>query len=295
MSMSRRTSELPAPLLSFINIKQGMHPLVLSLCTAFIGYSIQNISQASQKLGHSRMKENRRTGFLIWTAATMGTGLSTLVLLFAVSLGQVSLVGAMAGTGLLSMTIYSRLVLTEKIGHNEIAGISLILIATIFIGIFADETAVSVIEVKLLIIKLIIVSLIYSALWVVLRKGGILGLVLGGFAGALGGFVSQFQKISTSVQIGGVPVTDSISGVPALLNPFTLIWVLISISSMTVLQFAHKKGQPLRVIPAFSANYILVPVIGGVTCFGEVLHPVQWLGVVIIITGVMIITIKKRV
>jgi drug/metabolite transporter (DMT)-like permease len=62
---------------------------------------------------------------------------------------------------------------------------------------------------------------------------------------------------------------------------------------MTVLQFAHKNGQPMQVIPSFSANFILIPVMGGVTCFGEILHPVQWVGVGVIIIGVLMITIKR--
>jgi uncharacterized membrane protein len=271
-----------------------MNTIVLSLVLAFAGYSVQNISQASQKLGFIKMEENKRRGVLFWGFATMGTGLSALILLVAVSLGQVSLVGAMAGTGLVSLTLYSRFVLKDHIGRNEITGICLIILAAVFIGIFADEASVVVIEIKLLTIKLIIVSLTYGILWVVFfKKEGALCVIIGGFAGALGGFVSQFQKISTSVQVEGDMVTDSVSGFSALMNPFTLIWILISICSMIVLQFAHKNGKPLRVIPAFSANYILIPVIGGVTCFGEVLHPVQWLGIGIIIAGVLIITIKK--
>jgi uncharacterized membrane protein len=99
-----------------------MNLTVLSLLIAFAGYSVQNISQASQKIGFLRMKKDRKTGMIIWGAATVGTGLSTLILLTAVSLGQVSLVGAMAGTGLVSMTIYSRFVIKEIPGKNKMAG-----------------------------------------------------------------------------------------------------------------------------------------------------------------------------
>jgi len=272
-----------------------MNLTLLSLLIAFAGYSVQNISQASQKLAFLKMKDNRRTGVLIWGGATIGTGLSTLILLAAVSIGQVSLVGAMAGTGLVSMTIYSRFFIKQHVSRNEIVGIGLILVSAVLIGVFANEVSASVIEIKLLTMKLIIVSLIYGILWIIFnRKKRILAVLLGGFAGALGGFVSQFQKISTSVTGDGELITGSFMGMAALLNPFTLFWILLSMSSMIVLQFAHKSGRPLRVIPAFSANYILVPVIGGVTCFGENLHPVQWIGVGIIIIGVLMITIKSE-
>jgi drug/metabolite transporter (DMT)-like permease len=272
-----------------------MNLTVLSLLIAFAGYSVQNISQASQKIGFLKMKEDKKKGMIIWGAATVGTGLSTLILLAAVSIGQVSLVGAMAGTGLISMTLYSMFIMKEKPGKNEIIGVCLILISAVFIGIFSDDAHKSVIVLNLLVIKLIAVSLIYGFLWTLFRKKKkVLCVVLGGFAGALGGFVSQFQKISTSASLDGQLITESVSGIDSLLNPFTLFWILLSITSMTVLQFAHKNGQPMQVIPSFSANFILIPVIGGVTCFGEVLHPVQWMAVGVIIIGVLMITIKKE-
>ncbi len=160
------------------------------------------------------MKKEKCAGMLIWAGATLGTGLSTLILLWAVSIGQVSLVGAMAGTGLVSMTVYSRLILKVHIGRNEIFGVLLILVSAVFIGLFAQTASESVIEIKLLTIKLIIVSILYGALWITFRKKKkALCITLGGFSGALGGFVSQFQKISTaklSVE------TSSLQWVPVL-------------------------------------------------------------------------------
>jgi len=268
---------------------------ILSLFIAFAGYSVQNISQASQKLGILKMKHSKKKGILIWGTATAGTGFSTLILLLAVSLGQVSLVGAMAGTGLVSMIVFSRFILKDSVSRNEVAGVILILISAVFIGLFAQNTSQTVIEIRLLSIKLIIVSSVYIALWFVfLRKKKALCITLGGFAGALGGFVSQFQKISTSATVNGHIVTSTVSGAGSVINFYTLFWVLLSMSSMIILQFAHKNGRPLHVIPSFSANFILVPVIGGVTCFGEQLHPVQWAGVFIILIAVILITIKKE-
>ena len=274
-----------------------MELTVISLIIAFIGYSVQNISQASQKIGIITMKENKLKGRIIWGLATIGTGSSSLILLFAISIGQVSLVGAMAGTGLVTMTIFSRIFLKEKVGIKEISGVFLILTAAFLIGFYAGESSASVIILNILLIKLIIVSSIYSILWIRFRRNNnVLSVVLGGFAGAAGGFVSQFQKISTASNLTGELVSNAetpLSNPAALLNPYTIIWVLLSISSMIILQFAHKTGRTLRVIPAFAANFILIPVIGGVTCFGEVLNTIQWFGVVLILTGVLLITIQR--
>jgi len=275
-----------------------MRLTVISLLVAFAGYSVQNISQASQKIGLLKMQQNKTQGMIIWSLATIGTGSSSLILLFAISIGQVSLVGAMAGTGLVTMTIFSNIVLKEKVRAKEISGVLLILIAAFLIGFFAGESSAFAIVLDILVIKLIVVSTVYSLLWIIFRNRiNVLSVVLGGFAGAAGGFVSQFQKISTASTLTGELVSKAespFSNPAGLLNPYTLIWVLLSITSMVILQFAHKTGSTLRVIPAFAANFILIPVIGGVTCFGERLMFIQWTGVVLILAGVLLITIQRR-
>jgi len=249
-------------------------------------------------VGLTIMKDNRTRGIIVWSMATIGTGSSSLILLYAISIGQVSLVGAMAGTGLVTMTIFSRIILNEKVGRKEIYGVLFIIIAAFLIGFFSEESSSFPIILNLLVIKLIGVSSIYSILWIAFRnKNNILSVVLGSFAGAMGGFVSQFQKISTASAAKGILISNSdspLSDLSNLINPYTIIWILLSITSMVILQFAHKTGRTLKVIPAFAANFILIPVIGGVTCFGEKLIIIQWTGVVLILIGVLLITIPQK-
>lgn len=271
---------------------------VISLLVAFLGYSVQNLSQAIQKMGLLIMSKSRSKGIVTWSLATIGTGSSSLILLYAISIGQVSLIGAMAGTGLISMTVFSRFVLKEKVGKKEISGVLLIIISAFLIGYFAVESSAFAIVLNLLVIKLAAVSLMYTSLWIIYRsKKEMLSVILGSFAGAMGGFVSQFQKISTAASVSGELISNSqspFSNLSILINPYTFLWILLSICSMVILQFAHKTGRTLRVIPAFAANFILIPVIGGVTCFGEKLLFVQWIGVSLILAGVMLITVQKK-
>ena len=62
---------------------------------------------------------------------------------------------------------------------------------------------------------------------------------------------------------------------------------------MVVLQFAYRRGKAIRVIPSFSANYVVVPILGGMLVFGESLHPLQWLGAVLMVAGVLLLTLKS--
>jgi drug/metabolite transporter (DMT)-like permease len=61
---------------------------------------------------------------------------------------------------------------------------------------------------------------------------------------------------------------------------------------MVVMQFAYRRGKAIQLIPAFAANTIAVPVVGGVLAFGERLHPLQWIGVILIFSGVLLLTLK---
>ena len=78
------------------------------------------------------------------------------------------------------------------------------------------------------------------------------------------------------------------------LNPFLYVWITMAVLSFVVLQFAYKNDKAIRIIPAFSSHLILVPVIGGVLCFGERLNWQQWPGVVLILIGVLLITLPDK-
>jgi uncharacterized membrane protein len=127
------------------------------------------------------------------------------------------------------------------------------------------------------------------------------------FAGNLSGFVPLFQKVATS-ELGRTSTfipslakqqlantnPDLISRIGSvLLNPYSLLWVALSIISTVVIQFAYKHDKAIRIIPAFSANYILIPVLLGFFCFKEILHPMQWLGALLIIIGVLVLTMPR--
>ena len=76
-------------------------------------------------------------------------------------------------------------------------------------------------------------------------------------------------------------------------NPFAVIWIVLSLSSVLILQFSYKKADAIRIIPVFSASMIIVPVIGGVLCLAETLHPLQWIAVPLILGGLLLLTIRK--
>jgi drug/metabolite transporter (DMT)-like permease len=278
---------------------------MFSILLGFLGYSILNIAQATQKIGLRVAKDKKLKGWTLWIVATFFTSVSIFIVLYAVSLGSASLVGAMAGTGLASLAVFSHFVMKERVGKKEIAGIAIIIAGAALIGYLAKENTRPTFLLERLFIMLGIVITAYIILWLVfIKKDSIAGIIIGGFAGALGGFIPLFQKISTS-DVGKASsfFPQPASGQKAALwdsllaifaNPYAIIWILISFISVAVLQFSYKRDQAIRIIPSFSANCLIIPVIGGVICFLEILHPLQWLGVVMILGGLFLLTVKLK-
>ena len=275
---------------------------VLSLIIAFAGYSLLNISQAAQKIGLSVVKKRKLPGYLLWIAATLGIFGSSLATLAALSLGNVSLVGAMAGSGLASLALFSWLVMKEKITPRELIGVGIIISAAVFIGAFTYESGDPVPRVRILFLFLGIVCVLYSVLWALFnRRNSVAAPVIAGFSGTLGGFVALFQKLSTteygrSQSIArGIDALEELLGPAAetLSNPYTLAWVAAGFISMVILQFSYRRGKAIQIIPWFSTTSIIIPVIGGMLVFGERLHVLQWCGLVLMVAGVLFLTVKE--
>lgn len=298
-----------------------MLTILLSMLIAFLGYSIRYISAACQKIG-LKVRETRKVkGSVIWAVATLFSSVSVFVVLYAVAIGNVSIVATMAGTGLVSLAVFSALVMKETIRKREFLGILLILGAVALIGFFIRESKTSAIFLHALFLILAIILVVYTVLWFMLRRQkNILGILIGVFAGTVSGFVPVFQKVATSsfgrasslIQPSGgtPPGRSAAAGVPSgdkgilsvidhakqvLLNPYALLWIVLSVGSMVILQFAYKHDKAIRIIPAFSANDILVPVLLGVLCFREILHPFQWIGILLILIGVLLVTLPRLV
>jgi uncharacterized membrane protein len=279
---------------------------VVSLLFAFAGYSIHSIAQAGQKIGLAVTSRNKAGGVAVWILSTLSMPISVFLILYAVSIGNASLVGAMSGCGLASLAVFSHLYMRESISNRELIGVFTVIVAAILIGSFNLDTIAKEPSLSALYIYLPSVCCSYLLLWVSFRRHAkIVGIVIAGLAGSIGGFVPLFQKVSTSPQ--GLsqpflrfhfridtPFTVLLQkGANLFSNPWALAWIGISLLSMVIMQFAYRRGKAIQLIPAFAANTIAIPVIGGVIVFQERLHPIQWIGVALIITGVFLITLKS--
>jgi uncharacterized membrane protein len=266
---------------------------------------MHNLGQAGQKIGLQLARRNWLAGAAVWVVASLATSASAFLLLYAVSIGSVALVGAIGGSGLASLALFSHWVLREPINRQALAGIALIFVGSGLIGAFSRPMPAVDPEPLALFAFLGAVCLLYIALWVLLRRRrNVVGVVIAGFAGALGGMIPLFQKISTSqfgrarslleleFQTPGRFLEMVEHGAEILSNPFALVWMGIAVTSTLVMQFSYSRGNAIRVIPSFAANFITVPVLGGLICYGEDLYLLQWAGAALIAAGVLVLTLR---
>jgi drug/metabolite transporter (DMT)-like permease len=282
-----------------------MEKPLLSLLLAFAGYSLQNIALAGQKIGLFVAARHRRRGLALWLLATAGMPPAIMLVLAAVSMGNATLVGVMAGTGLASLAVFSHVVMREHIHKREMAGVAVILVAAVLIGVSERRETLTEPRPQALYLFMAAVSAVYAVAWVALaRRRAAACLVVAGLAGAIGGFIPLLQKLSTTPQALASPlvrfgarqdsgfVHDLAEAADWLTNPWALGWIAASVLSMLVIQFAYRHDRAVRLIPAFAANTIAVPVVGGVLAFGTRLRPLQWLGVALVAAGVLLLTCK---
>jgi drug/metabolite transporter (DMT)-like permease len=190
----------------------------------------------------------------------------------------------------------------EPIDTRELIGVGIIFAAAFLMGAFARPPRLEALRLPILFVILAVSVLTFSLLWVALRRRDFAAaVVIAAFSGTLGGLVALFQKVSTSplarslsLARGAEPAGRGLSGVAQTLsNPYSLAWILLSVLSMVVIQFAYRRGRAIRIIPAFSASYIVVPVVGGMLVFAETLRPMQWLGIAAIVAGILLLTLKQ--
>jgi drug/metabolite transporter (DMT)-like permease len=229
-------------------------------------------------------------GWSIWGGATAATAVSFLLVFGAIAMGSVSIVGAMAGTGLASLALFSHVVMKESLNPMSLIAIAAIIAAAAVLAIF-DQTGETTPNVARLIVLLGVGAIAYIGLIFLAPSQTIRGVAIGGLSGFFGAASQLFQRLGT-VDIDPTMGIQSFAG-EVISEPVTLVWVGLTLISMVVMQFSYRHAQTVQIVPVFTANFIIIPAVGGVIAFGEVMHPMQWVAVAVMLTGSIVITRRK--
>ena len=269
---------------------------LFAVLLAFLAYALLNVSQATQKDGIDRIRKKRGYGWSVWWLGTIGTAIPFFMILAALNMGNVSLVGAMAGTGLPVMTLFSHFVLGEEVDRRQILGIGLILAGGAVVGLFASEASSGSASFRTLIVLSSATPLALLLIWYIkYRLPGRDAWILGALAGSFAGISVLFQEAATTEQ--GRAFGRELNGLhpiiveyaPILLNPISAVWIGATVLAFGSSQVAYARGDSVRVVPPFVAAQILVPILGGLIAFSESLAVPQWLAVGAILAGLPLV------
>ncbi len=278
---------------------------------SFLGYSVLAAGQIFQKKGMDLRRKGSGAALPVLIAANSVTISSTFIILAAVSWSPVSLVGAMAGSGLITAALAGSFFLGERITRRSLVSILLIMAGIFLLGLYREISVPLFRPWVLFVFSAGITFFFVSALFFH-RDGAHTGSLLGALSGSWAGLVTLLQKAADLYDgpalipdtflhtihyaAGALLIPDSFTSeaVRVLINPYVPVWIAVSTTSMILIHAAFHKGAASSVIPVYSALFILVPVTGGFTAFGDNLSFPQWAGIFLITIGSIFISLKKQ-
>ncbi len=264
----------------------------LAVFLAVIASVNLNVGKAVQKwkvrvLGEGRriLAPEHRKDFSVWVVGMALTASSSVFFSLALKFSdKSSLVSSLNGVGLIGLVIFAWAVMKERIGRQELGGAALVLIGTTVMGYFEKPLLKSQ---EFSLVNFIVVS---AVLWGIFlpasvfswKTGRLHGLIFGTFAGIILGMCLILGDMAL-VRAGNDFLGQLRYGYP-------YVALLFAVCALTVTQFAFWRSKAMVVVPTINSVMILSPVLLEYFTFGTVLQAPQYLGVAVIVAGVVLLT-----
>jgi uncharacterized membrane protein len=219
----------------------------------------------------------------VWVTGAIMTFVSAYFSLWTLATGSISLMAALGGIGLIALALFSFFVLKEKINRVMLLGMALIGVGSFLFGFFTVASTAVNIDLEGLTV-FIIAGLGFSlAIALYSIKGGYRhgGVIFGAVSGLLAGIGVTLEKCSVA--------SGSVS-FQLLYNIFFYTWVAASVVSFLVAQVAFIKGTAITVVPSYNSAALVLPQIGAMLVFAEYLELVQWIAIVLLVVGIVLLT-----
>ena len=280
-------------------IKAAMYGIAsaVSLC---LGKGLQKYGVSALTHPRSWLREKGMLfKLLVWCLGTAGIVASALLLFTALAYGPLALVAALSGTGLIALAFFSAFLLKEEIAKGEAIGIALIVTGTTLAGCFERYERItsygmtnysgqpvalgSVIGFSLALAAVSAIGAIYS----IKNDYRLFGPIFGSISGFCGG-ISIFYQKGTMIYCG---CQEIFADIPAVLrNPYFYLFVVSGIGDFVITQYALTRAKAVTVVPCYQSFYIVIPVIGGILAYYEMVNLVQVAGMVLLLWGVVLLS-----
>jgi uncharacterized membrane protein len=281
--------------------------LPLTVTYGVLGAVSVSLGKGFQKYGvavvtHPREMLRRKNLFklLVWLLGTAGIVSSAFFIFAACAYGPVTIVGALSGTGLVALVLFSVFALKEPFGAAEAVGIAAILIGTALAGYFEGWSGITghrlpnpsglriavthVVGMGLAATALAAAAAVYS--W---RSGNrYFGIIFGSISGFCGGLSVFFQK-GAMLTCG---CSDLFADIPAALrNPFFYLFAVTGILDFVVTQYALTRSKAVTVVPCYQSFYMAIPILGGIVGYYDGINAAQLLGIAFLLAGVIVLSL----
>lgn len=261
---------------------------VLASTSLNVGKGLQKWKVGIWGKGKAMFNRENRGDFKVWligfalTAAA--TPLYSLALKFT---DKSSMVSALNGVGMIGLVIFAWLVLKERIGWQEIGGAALVLVGTAVMKYFDRPVGAQ----HFVLMNFIVSSLVLLAVFGALAGYSWKANRLHGFSfGAIPGIL-----IGMAMILGDMALVESGNDmVGQLKNPYPYVAIVLGIAALAVTQLAFWRAHAMVVVPTINSFIILAPVVIERFTFGTVLAPLQYIGIVTIVAGVVLLTATEK-
>jgi uncharacterized membrane protein len=281
---------------------------IYSIGLGLLGHIFMNLGQGLQKTGVqkraqaiARNPDTRTFKYaIIWVAGFVVSGIGVVMFFYALDEGHTPTLAALSGFGIAALTVYSQIVLKERIGILEYLALAFIVVGTIVVNLAVvqdvpkaqppDPYAYWLTIVGLVLLACVLFSIAY------IKKPLSRGALYGVAAGILGGCEMLSQK-ATTIEVNKtlsalqIDKTFSLFDIDSILifmklPEFYLSWIFMLFAFITM-QIGYRFGRAVTIVPSFSALYIITPFVGSIVLFNEKLVNIQWIGIVFILIGVI--------
>lgn len=260
--------------------------ILIGLAIGIAGYACLYLGKGIQKyaingLQADRTVKSKHSG--IWIFGCVLTVLAMFVQWAALKFAPINTIASLEGMGLIVLLVFSFYVLKESISKIEIKGVILIIIGTALVALFntnASDVAVAFLRLDMLpyCVALVVVELIL----IFISKSN--GYKYGGLAiGFTAGTFMAFQTLSKRL---------------SFLQDYQLVFsvLVIVLAGLTFLftQFGFTKAKANQVLPCFASASVIIATLAGMLVLNEALIPVQLVGIIGVVVGVIFLTAYKK-
>ena len=254
-----------------------------------LGKGIQKMKVKVLGQGRAMFSRPHRRDLVIWILGAItslsATALYSLALKYT---DKSSLVSSLNGVGLLALVFFAWFILKEPMGFREWLGAALVVVGTTAMG-YLDQplpAGQSYDLTRFLHLVAVLVAVFLPLALLALKVVRFHGLVFGAMVGTL---------IGVAMILGDMALVKSQGDFFGQFHsPYPYFAIFCGGSALTLTQVAFWRASALAVVPTINSFMILIPVLMEYFTFGTVLRPVQYLAVLVIVVGVVLLTTSPR-